>query len=62
MTRRIGNVVLLEKEPHVCCARCEQQRECRDIRGDGVQLCFDCATPQERKAYFRRIFGDQNSN
>jgi hypothetical protein len=57
MTRRVGNVVILEEEPPTTCARCKRVRETRPVLEDGTRLCHDCATPEERNAYGARLFG-----
>lgn len=57
MTKRIGNVVIIEDEPDKTCARCKRVADCRPVGPNGEQLCFKCATPDELKAYGERLFG-----
>ena len=56
MTKRIGNVVIIEASPFQDCARCHKRKETRNVLGDGQQICFHCATSEERNAYAERLF------
>lgn len=62
MTTKVGNVVIIENEPDKSCTRCKQNTDCRDVLGDGKQVCFDCATEAEKKDYCNRLFGDDKAN
>lgn len=57
MTKRIGELVVIESESDQECSRCRQQHECRDVLGNGQPLCFHCATPEEKETYAQRLFG-----
>ena len=41
-------------EPSAC-ARCASVRDCRDVLGDGSQICALCASQAEKEAFFRRL-------
>ncbi len=56
MTTKVGNVVVISDEPDKICTRCNQHTDCRDVLGDGKQVCFDCATEQEKNQYCERLF------
>lgn len=58
MTRRIGDVVIIEDEPDAICSRCGKLTDTRDLLGNGTQICFPCATPSELDAYGQRLFGN----
>jgi hypothetical protein len=61
MTRKIGGcLVIIEPETHQTCTRCKRKRECRDLLGNGAQICFLCATREERRAYGARLYGPSN--
>jgi hypothetical protein len=57
MTKRVGNTVIIEPEKPVRCSRCRRVTECRDVLGDGKQVCLPCTTEDEREAYGRLMFG-----
>lgn len=56
MTMKLGNVVIISDEPDKKCTRCGKLTDCRDILGNGKQVCFDCATPQEQDQYCETLF------
>lgn len=58
MTRRIGNVVILEEEDEQRCELCGRMEECRPAGPKGEQVCFDCAEkdPAALKVYTDRLF------
>jgi hypothetical protein len=58
MTRKIGNIVILENEPPDKCAYCGKYAELRPYGRDHARICFDCATKPENNALTERIFGD----
>jgi hypothetical protein len=61
MTRRIGNVVVLEEEPPSKCAQCGLIEETRPYGKDGERLCAHCAERPENmphvEAALARLFG-----
>lgn len=61
MTRRVGNVVIIEDEPDKICARCKKLTDCRPFASDGSQICLDCSTKKERDAYAKKLFGDESN-
>jgi formylmethanofuran dehydrogenase subunit E len=62
MTQRIGRVVIVENEPDKRCSRCGEKKDCRDVLGDGKQVCFHCASEKEQNDYCARLFGDKTAN
>ncbi len=62
MTTKVGNTVIISAEPDQQCTRCKQVSECRDVLGDGEQVCFDCATEAEKNDYCKRLFGDDQAD
>lgn len=62
MTRKIGNVVIIEDEPDKRCSRCGAVTDCRPAGPKGSQLCMQCVTPAELRAYTRHLFGDAPEN
>lgn len=61
MTRRVGNIVIIEDEPDRICVRCKKITDTRDVLGDGTRLCLDCASPAECEAYANRLFDTELS-
>lgn len=43
MTKRIGNVVIIEGEDDKRCELCGKEEECRPAGPKGEQVCWDCA-------------------
>jgi hypothetical protein len=50
MTRRIGNVVIIEPEPERVCELCSNIAELRPYGPNGARVCFPCAMKDEEKA------------
>lgn len=57
MTRKIGNVLLIEGEEDDACAYCDKVAELRPYGKDGARICFDCAMKPENKAITEAAFG-----
>jgi len=58
MTTEIGNTVIICDEPDKSCVRCKNIKDCRDVLGNGEQICFDCATEVEKDDYCKRLFDE----
>jgi formylmethanofuran dehydrogenase subunit E len=60
MTRRIGNVVIIEKEEDRRCELCGEIAETRPYGPKGERVCFDCAKkdPAAMERGARKMFGD----
>lgn len=57
MTRKIGNMVIIQAtEPDVC-DRCGKIDELRPYGKDGEDVCFDCCTKEEKEAAMTKLFG-----
>lgn len=58
MTRRIGNIVVLEDEDDRACELCGTVTECRPAGPNQEQVCFDCALkdPAAMERYKQRLF------
>lgn len=54
MTRRIGNVVIIEPERSQQCDFCNKIRELRPYGPKGEAICFDCAM-KDRATTERRM-------
>lgn len=59
MTRRAGDVLLIEDEPPQQCDFCGKVRELRPYGPNGEKVCFDCAMLDEPAAQraFQRLIG-----
>lgn len=53
-------MVLIEAEAPEVCSRCGENKELREVI-IGQRMCFQCATPSEREAYGRRLFGEDTN-
>jgi len=47
MTRRVGNVQVLERELPTKCSVCGRVAECRPYGPNGSQICIDCVRKPE---------------
>ena len=56
MTRRVGDVVILEEEEPDNCAYCGALEELRPYGKNGARICYPCATKPENKAETERRF------
>ena len=50
MTRRIGNIVVIEREPDRVCEQCGAVGECRPWGPKGEQICADCGEKPGNRA------------
>ena len=57
MTKRIGDVVVIEDENPQQCEHCGRIAELRPYGRNGAAICFDCAMKPENKAETERHFG-----
>lgn len=48
MTRRDGNVLIIESTPDGVCAFCRKVKELRPYGPQGQSICFDCAMHDEK--------------
>jgi hypothetical protein len=50
MTRKIGKILLVQREKPERCAECGELKELRPYGKDGARICFQCAmaTPESR--------------
>lgn len=55
MTKKIGQVIVIEPEVTIC-ARCGDWKDTRDMQRNGVRICFECSTENEREEYVRWLF------
>lgn len=64
MSRRVGNVVIIEVEAPGDCAECHETHELRPYGKNGARICYGCATkdPERTKREMnRRLFGAEGS-
>jgi len=47
MTRKIGNVVIIEEEPEGICEICGKKAELRPYGPNGERICFECGMKDE---------------
>ena len=47
MTRKIGNVVIIEEEPEGICEICGKKAELRPYGANGERICFECRMKEE---------------
>lgn len=50
MTKKIGNVIVIESTAPATCTDCGQEDELRPYGKDGAWVCFDCAMKDEAEA------------
>jgi hypothetical protein len=43
MTKRMGNMVIIEEEPETECELCHKMAETRPYGPNGCRVCFECA-------------------
>lgn len=63
MTRRIGDVVIIEVEGQSICDDCKKPAECRPYGPNGSSICFECGMkdPEGTMRRMRAIlFGSRN--
>lgn len=58
MTKRLGNLVVIEGESERACELCGAWEECRPAGPHGEQVCFDCALkdPAAMERYSQKLF------
>lgn len=64
MSKRLGNVVILEPEPDCKCELCGAVEETRPYGPNGERVCFGCGMKNEeqtRRSMRRTLFGDLDS-
>lgn len=60
MSRRIGNVVIIEPEPDLICFNCGKAAETRPYGRNGEEICYECGMrdPVETEVQMgMRLFG-----
>lgn len=50
MTRRVGDVVVIERGPPSTCDLCGREAETRPYGPGGADVCFDCGMQDEEEA------------
>lgn len=61
MTKRIGNITIIEAEPDGKCAYCGKMDELRPYGKKGEQICFDCGMKDEKttaRMMNRNMYGE----
>jgi hypothetical protein len=64
MSRRIGNVTVIEVEEDRRCELCGAIEECRPYGPKGEQVCFQCGMKNEKAAERqcnKHLFGEGNA-
>ena len=64
MSRRIGNVIIIEPEEDRRCELCGAIKECRPYGPKGEQVCFACGMKDEEAAerqMNKHLFGMGNA-
>ena len=56
MTRKVGNIVIIEAEDDDVCELCGKVAELRPYGPNGERICFDCGMKDE--ATTKRKFGE----
>jgi len=58
MTKRVGNVVVIESTDPAECTACHKTAELRPYGKDGAWVCFECAMKDEPEAVaqFNKLF------
>jgi len=54
MTRRVGNIVIIEPEEERRCELCGVIEECRPYGPNGEQVCFSCGM-KDKANFMRRM-------
>ena len=61
MSRKLGNISIIEAEPDDVCELCDKVAETRPYGANGERICFDCAMKDKattNKMMGRVLFGD----
>jgi len=64
MSRRVGQVAIIEGEDDRRCELCGKIDECRPYGPNGEQVCFDCGMKNEAAAQRqmnKHLFGEGNA-
>lgn len=62
MSRRIGNVIIIEAEPDMVCFLCGKVAETRPYGPNGEEICWECGQKnkeQTEKMMGIKLFGDK---
>ena len=62
MTRRIGNVTIIEVEEKQTCELCGKFAECRPYGPNGEEICYECGQKDletTKKMMAKYMFGDE---
>lgn len=51
MTKRVGNVVILEPEKPQQCDECGEVKELRPYGRDGAHICYECGQKNPRETF-----------
>lgn len=65
MSKRIGNVIIIEPEEDQICELCGKLEETRPYGPNGEQICFDCGMKDQAttdKIMGKVLFGDERIN
>jgi len=60
MSRRVGNIVIIEEEPEQVCLLCGRIAETRPHGPNGEEICYECGqkNPEQTERQMRiRLFG-----
>lgn len=60
MTRRVGNVLIIEEEPPQQCDYCGEIAEVRPYGKNGARICFECGMKDEeetKRQFNKRLDG-----
>jgi formylmethanofuran dehydrogenase subunit E len=61
MTKKIGNIIIIDIEESKKCELCGELAECRPYGPNGEQICFECGMKDEettKKKFYAFIDGD----
>ena len=62
MTRRIGNMVILEPEDADTCELCGKEAELRPYGPNGERICHSCGMKDEattKRMFLKTMFGEE---
>lgn len=62
MSKRIGNITIIEVEPDFICFKCGKIAETRPYGPNGEELCYDCAMLDKEtteKMMSKVLFGEK---
>jgi len=60
MTKKIGNIVIIEAEEFDYCTRCGKHDELRPYGKNGARVCFECgmSDKEEMNRQMAKLFSD----